>query len=245
MDDRTRRDQALFALARAVGDEPTDGASDLTTPFVIAFGVVGAAVSSLGDPLGIETLSASDSRSARWEEIQLDLGEGPAWEASTTREKVLEPDLRSSSRTSWPFALSALIAEGLTGVYSFPLAVGTIPVGVLDLYDDTSRILDPADTVAVEKMAAMVGRTLLTRGIDRAAAQGDTSGRPTPFSRRHVHQATGMIIAQASVSPGDALLMLRSHAFSTGTTVDETAQRVVNRTLTFTHPTRPRGEPDL
>lgn len=78
----TGTDAAIVALAQAAGDELTDRASDLTSPFVAAFGVTGAAVSSLGNPLGVETLSASDDRSARWEEIQLDLGEGPAWQAA-------------------------------------------------------------------------------------------------------------------------------------------------------------------
>lgn len=243
MVDLSRTDVGLVALARAAGDEPTDSASDLTSPFVAAFGVTGAAVSSLGDPLGVETLSASDARSARWEEIQLDLGEGPAWQAAASHEAVLEPDLRSAAGEAWPFALSALVAEGLSAVYSFPLSVGTIPIGVLDLYDDTTHTFDLAHTSDVRRMAAVVGRTLLVRGIEQAAAQGDAAAPPATFSRREIHQATGMVIAQASVSPDDALLMLRSHAYSTGTTVDEAAQRVLDRTLTFTQPTTPRGGP--
>jgi hypothetical protein len=241
MVDLSRTDVGLVALARAAGDEPTDRASDLTSPFVAAFGVTGAAVSSLGDPLGVETLSASDARSARWEEIQLDLGEGPAWQAAASRRAVMEPDLRSAAGEAWPFALSALVAEGLSAVYSFPLSVGTIPIGVLDLYDDTTHTFDLTRTPDVQRMAAMVGRTLLVRGMEQATAQGDAAAAPATFSRREIHQATGMVIAQASVSAADALLMLRSHAYSAGETVDETAQQVLDRTLTFIQPTTPRG----
>lgn len=243
MVDLSRTDVGLVALSRAAGDEPTDEASDLTSPFVAAFGVTGAAVSSFGDPLGVETLSASDARSARWEEIQLDLGEGPAWQAATSRRAVIEPDLRSAAGEAWPFALSALIAEGLAAVYSFPLSVGTIPIGVLDLYDDTSHTFDLTRTQDVQRMAAMVGRTLLVRGIAQAAAQGDAGAPPATFSRREIHQATGVVVAQASVPPEDALLMLRSHAYATGTTVEDAARRVLDRTLTFTQPTTPRGGP--
>ena len=50
-------------------------------PFVAFLPVTGAAVSTLGDVLGSETLSASDAHAARLDEVQFDLGEGPCWDA--------------------------------------------------------------------------------------------------------------------------------------------------------------------
>ena len=48
-----------------------------------------------------------------------------------------------------------------------------------------------------------------------------------------VHQATGMIVAQAGLEPTDALLLLVENADATGRTVLETALDVVERRLRF------------
>lgn len=59
------------------------------------------------------------------------------------------------------------------------------------------------------------------------------------FSRRHVHQATGMVLAQVGVSPEDAELLLQGHAFATGTSMREVADDVLAGRLSFA--TRPTG----
>ena len=53
------------------------------------------------------------------------------------------------------------------------------------------------------------------------------------YSRREVHQATGMVLAQLDVTADDAILLLRAHAFSSGRSVREIANEVVERRLEF------------
>jgi len=48
-----------------------------------------------------------------------------------------------------------------------------------------------------------------------------------------VHQATGFIVAQLGVSPEQALLRLRAHAFVEARPVNEVARQVVDGTLRF------------
>ena len=66
-------DRGLYAGAALALERATASDSDLCGPIVAAIGVSGAAVSTLGDPLGNETLCASDDHAARLDEIQLDL----------------------------------------------------------------------------------------------------------------------------------------------------------------------------
>jgi hypothetical protein len=67
-------------------------------------------------------------------------------------------------------------------------------------------------------------RRLLTLGPD--------DGGPSR-SRREVHQATGMILVQLGISADEASLLLRAHAFSSGRSVKEVANDVVERRLDF------------
>ena len=62
--------------------------------------------------------------------------------------------------------------------------------------------------------------------------EADTATRKA-FSRREIHQATGMILAQLELSATDALLLLRGYAFSNGRSVRSVAHDVVARKIDF------------
>ena len=219
---------AAAALVRA-GD--SDG--DLCAPFLDVLRVTGAAVSTLGDPFGSETVSASDDAAARLDEIQIDLGEGPCWEALRRRRPVLEPDLRHSPATAWPVALPALQETGLGAVFAFPLVVAGIDVGAVDLYSEVPTNLTDRDVRDATMLSMVLARQVLSRAIVAADEGSEDAGGGGGWSRREVHQATGMILAQLRVSPADALLVLRGHAFASGRTVLEVAASVVDRSLDF------------
>ena len=54
-------------------------------------------------------------------------------------------------------------------------------------------------------------------------------------SRRLVHQATGMVMAQVQVPAEDALALLRGHAYALATDINDVATRVVNRSINFSN----------
>ena len=56
---------------------------------------------------------------------------------------------------------------------------------------------------------------------------------PTAGHNRHVHQTTGMIIAQTKVNSDDALGRLVAHADATDSTVDQVAVEVLAGTITL------------
>lgn len=208
------------------GEEPVD--ADV---FVVAAAVTGASISTLGAMLGSETVSATDDRIARIDELQFDLGEGPCWDAVATGRPVLEPDLRSRPRGHWPAFSGAVSAEDVGALFAIPLIVGPLRIGAVDLYDVRARPLGDADLAKTTALAQVVGRQVLRRAIGRAQPAEERAG---PFSRRIIHQATGFVIAQVGVSAADAELLIRARAFASGRTMQQVADDIVNRRTRFT-----------
>jgi hypothetical protein len=85
-------------------------------PFLQALPVNAAAVCTLGAPFGSETVGASNSMAAQFDELQFDLGEGPAWAALATRRPVLIDNFSTSKGTTWPALMKASEHSGVHAV---------------------------------------------------------------------------------------------------------------------------------
>ncbi|HEY1530011.1 MAG TPA: GAF and ANTAR domain-containing protein [Galbitalea sp.] len=225
-------DSALTAALDAVDRSAKDPAL-FYQPFLEMFPVSGAAVSTVGELLGSETVSASDPVAVRVDELQFDLGEGPCWDAMRLGRPVLEPHLRTRPATVWPAFSQAILDQDVSSLFAFPLLVGSLRIGAVDLYAVDSVDLSSAQTRQAGVMAAAVGRHVLRRALH--VIGGDYEDTGNAFSRRLIHQATGMVLAQLRVPTEDAVLILQGHAFATGRTMMEIADDVVERRLTFSH----------
>lgn len=206
---------------------------DLCEPFLRVLDLPGAAVSTLGDPFGTETVCASDDQAAWRDEIQIDLGEGPCWQALEQHRAVIEPDLENSTSTSWPLALGALQETGLGAVFAFPLVVAGIDVGAIDLYSDVPTVLTDRQIADATMLSMVLARQVFHRAVEALEQGAAGRGASDDYSRREVHQATGMVLAQLHSTPGEALLVLRGHAFASGRTVLDVASDVIARRLDF------------
>jgi len=230
-------DEGVTAAIAALQDAGDHG--DLCGPFLSVLPATGAAISTLGDPFGSETVCASDAAAARLAEIQLDLGEGPCREAVRTGVPVLEPDLRGTTSERWPIALTALRQAQLGAVFAFPMRVGTLVVGAVGLYDQRATDL-PADAVRdATAMARVAARVVLHRALLRAESRTGYAEDAGRYSRREVYQASGMLAAQTGATASDALLLLRAAAYAAGRTVRDLSADVIARVVDFTG----RGEP--
>lgn len=194
--------------------------------------VSGAVISTLGRPLGSQTVCASDDVAARIDEIQIDLGEGPCWEALRTRRPVLETDIQNGGGEEWPGARAALRELPVGALYAFPMFVGDLGVGSVDLYRRSAGRLPHGDVREMTAVAAAAARHVLRRALDDLGNVDDGMA-DGPYSRREVHQASGMVAAQLSVSLDDAMLVLRGRAFASGRSVREVAADVVARRIVF------------
>jgi hypothetical protein len=221
-----------FRAASDVVADPRTDIADLARPFVGFLPVSGASVSTFGRFLAAETISATDDRAGRIDELQFDLGEGPCWDALGTRQPVLEPDLPAS--TAWPVFAEAVRDQQVGSIFAFPLVLGPIEIGAVDLYSVAPSTLDVAQQRQALALSSMVSRVLLRHVVSGTRPETGT------FSRRLIHQATGMVIAQLEATPEDAYLVIQARAFADGRSMRETAEDIVERRIRFS--TRPGEE---
>jgi hypothetical protein len=217
-------DGAVAAVSTAEGQ-----VSNLARPFLELFPVSGVSVSTLGTVLGSETIAATDALAVRLDELQFDLGEGPCWDALRTRRPVLEPDLGRSD-LSWPVFSKAVQTEGVGALFAFPLSIGSMGLGAVDLYSTAPLTLTPTQQQQASALATIVSRVLLQDALKRTGFPDDADS----FSRRVIHQATGMVLAQLGVTASDAYLIIQARAFAENRPMREVATDVVARRLRFT-----------
>ncbi|MDT4999598.1 MAG: hypothetical protein QOK12_1703 [Mycobacterium sp.] len=223
--------QFLAALA-----EYPDGAlgpRELCVSCVKVLPVDRAAVMIGGSSTTWEPLSATDDTAARIEAQQVVAGEGPAVDAAERGGPVLIDDL-SVQFDRWPGFTTALGRDAYGAMFAFPLQIGAIAVGVLDLYRNEPVPIEPDELTAMLAVADIVTMVLMSRPplADVDANAADSWWTPSPSSSE-IHQATGMVVAQLSAPPRVAYLRLRAHAFAQDRPLTEVAREVIERRLRF------------
>lgn len=244
-------------LAEVVAEGGSEAPRRICELCVVALPVTGAAITVMTGPDHQSPVWASDAVSARIDELQFRLAEGPCVEAFVSGRPVLIADIAAVDFPEWPvFAAAAARETPARGMFVWPLRAGDTHVGVLDFYRDRPGPLD-ADAVARAEQAAdaafwsLLGlrrrHTLDAVGTpvgDDPANEEDDGADPhgwlagAPLERREVYQATGMLIAALGLGPDAALARLRAHAFVHDSTVDEVAREIVARRLRL-DPERP------
>ena len=183
----------------------------------------GAMLASTNGPAGI------------MEELQFTLGEGPCVDASTSGRPVLQPRLAETGPARWPGFADGALESGVRAIFAFPLQVGGIRVGVLDLYRDVEGELNPRQ-LAMSLTFADAATLLLLRLQARTGLRDTDPGLVDMVDHRaEVHQATGMVSVQAMLGLAEALVLLRAHAFAAERPLLDVARSVIARSLRF-HP---------
>ena len=195
--------------------------------------VSGAGVSLMTEAGNRGTVSASDDTAAHIEELQFSLGEGPCVDAFTTNAPVLVGDLNDPADAAsgrWPGFRDGAGEAGVRAIFAFPLHIGAIRLGVLDLYRDAPGELDLDDLTTALAIADAAALALLRYAADQAPQFTDDDTDRSSY-RLEVHQATGMIRVQLGVSIQDAFVRLQAYAFSHARPISEVAADVVARRL--------------
>jgi hypothetical protein len=200
-----------------------------SSSFLQVLPITGAAVSTVGRMLGSETVSATDDMAARLDELQFDLGEGPCWEVVRGATFVAEPDFRSDGARRWPRLVAAIDSDDIASIYAVPITVGDLRFGAVDLYSRRRILLDDGHIRQATALAEVIGRHVLRDALSNV--EGGAGEKP--YSRRVVHQATGIVLAQLDLSPDDALLVIQAHAFATGESMMDVSTDLVNGALRF------------
>jgi hypothetical protein len=226
------------ALATAVASNDPDAPMAICRACVAWLPVTGASLTVMEGPDRQEPVCATDEVSARIDELQFSLGDGPCVESFSTGRAVLVADIADPDERRWPVFAAAAADTGARGMYVFPLNVGASRIGVLDCYRDTPGVLDEQELTGALRAADAAVWTLLDTMASlpgEAGAQDVEVVDGSSLARAEVHQATGMLIAQGHLTAAAALARLRAAAFAAGRTITDIADDVLARRLRL-HP---------
>jgi GAF domain-containing protein len=179
------------------------------------------------------SLCTSDAVSALIEQLQYELGEGPCVDAFRHDRPVLEPDLVHPSRVRWLAFSGPAIDAGVRAVFGFPLRVGSVRLGALNLHRIQSGALTEDEHADALVMADVVAHAVLLLQANAPPGALAAELEAAADFRYVVHQASGMVAAQLGVSVRDALIRLRAYAFGNNRALGDVATDVVSRRLRF------------
>ena len=194
-------------------------------------GVTGAGVMLMSGEIPRGSLCTSDGVSQVIEELQYTLGEGPCVDAYRQDTVVAEPDLADPVTRRWPVFTPPALQAGARAVFGFPLRVGTVRLGALNLYRDCPGPLSGDQHADALVVAGVAARWVLET---QAGAPPDTvAGELERGADFHfaVHNAAGMVSVQEGISVTEALIRLRAYAFGSERLLAEVAGDIVARRL--------------
>lgn len=178
-------------------------------------------------------LCTTNPVSALLEQLQHDLGEGPCVDAYRQRHPVLEPDLAAPRTPRWVAFSGPAVEAGVRGIFGFPLQVGAVRLGALNLHSDRPGPLSGEQHADALVMADIVAQAILLLQADAPPGQLAASLEAGSDFQYVVHQASGMVAAQLDISVGQSLIRLRGYSFGNGRPLTDVARDVVDRTLRF------------
>ncbi|MGH3406565.1 MAG: GAF and ANTAR domain-containing protein [Streptosporangiaceae bacterium] len=223
-----RLHRVLAALGDWGDDWSSSGVCQACAPIV---GVSGAGVMLMSGDIPRGSLGASDQVSHLIEELQYTLGEGPCVDTYRQDMVVAEPDLADPVERRWPAFTPSALEAGVRAIFGFPLRVGTVRLGALNLYRDLPGPLtgeQHADALVVAEVTARWVLEAQAGALPGTLAKELELGADFHFA---VHNAAGIVSVQEGISVTEALIRLRAHAFRSDRLLADVARDVIARRL--------------
>jgi len=195
--------------------------------------VSGAGVMLMSGDVPQGSLCTTNAVSAVIEELQYMLGEGPCVDAYQHDRVVLEPDLADPSTPRWLAFTPKAIEAGARALFGFPVRLGAVRLGALNLYQDRPGPLTDDQHADALVMADVVAQWVLDVQAD--APPGTLAAELEAGGEFYfvVHNAAGVVSVQLGCTITEALIRLRAYGFSNDRLVRDVAKDVVARTLRF------------
>jgi GAF domain-containing protein len=193
----------------------------------------GAGIMLMTDDVPRGAVCTSNHVSDLIEQLQFQLGEGPCVDACRQDRPILEPDLATPLVPRWLAFREPAVKAGVRAIFGFPLEVGAVRLGALNLYCDRPGPLSDEQHADALVMASIVAQALLAIQANAPAGQLAAELEVGADFNYGVHQASGMVAAQLDVDVGQALIRLRAYAFGHDRQLAEVAKDIVARRLRF------------
>jgi hypothetical protein len=178
-------------------------------------------------------MGASNVAATELMDLEMTLREGPCNDACHGENAIADADLLEAKKARWVMYTPQAVMIGARAVFGFPVRIGAVRLGALSLYRDKRGSLTYEQASDGYLMASVIGRAILAM---QAGASGSALAaeleREATFDFA-IHQAVGMLAVQGSTDVGEALVLLRSHAFATSTPISTLAVRVISREIGY------------
>jgi len=209
----------------------TESSARLCEVSADVIGMTGAGIMLMSGDTQRGSVCSSNDVSALIEDLQYTLGEGPCIDAYRHDRPVLEPDLANPATPRWLAFTPPAVAAGAEAIFGFPVQVGTIRLGALNLYRDQPGALSDDQHADALVMASVAARAVLAAQAKAPPAELAAELEAGGNFRFVVHQASGMVAAQLGIGVGEALVRLRAYAFANDRMLSDVAEDVVARRL--------------
>jgi len=193
-------------------------------------GLVGASAVGLllADQRGkLRFMAASDEKARILEILQVQISEGPCYDAYRTATPVINEDLRLAG-DRWPEFTRHALAAGFRSVHAFPLRVRREVIGALNVFGSTvGGNFDEADVQIVQALTDTAAIALLQ---ERAIRRGEVLSEQLQGalnSRIVIEQAKGAIAQSLGISIDAAFTVLRGYARRHNRKLTEVAHEVL------------------
>ena len=192
-------------------------------------GASGAALTLFGTDEAETLAAASNPASRSAQRLEFTLGQGPARETVQLCRPIAAVGRQMAQ--AWPIYGPAVEQLGIRAVAAVPVATAGAHLGALTVFDpprthglDLETLQSAADTLAVSLLSPW------------GEPDGEEPTHWPPLLDQGdpwavVYQAAGMVSVQLRCSTGDALALIKAHAYAENQPVDEVAAAIVDRTL--------------
>jgi GAF domain-containing protein len=183
----------------------------------------------LADQRGnLRFMAASDEKAKILEIFQVQVSEGPCFDAYRTAAPVLNADLEEEAAGRWPEFTKHAREAGFRSVHAFPMRVRKEVIGALNVFGSTvGGNFDAADVQIVQALTDVAAIGLLQ---ERAVRRGEILTEQLQGalnSRVVIEQAKGAIAQAHGVTVDEAFVVLRGHARRTNRKLTEVAHAVL------------------
>jgi hypothetical protein len=193
--------------------------SDFCRVGVLRTGVDAMTVTFANSFANLELLTATDETSERVAEIEFALGQGPGVDAVKSGLPTAADDLGSAvSLHRWPLFAVEAVSAGVRAIQAYPILYSQGAFGAVGLYSSRPMRLTSEQHRQATDITELIGLAL----VDPRSGESIGSGL-----RMTVHQAAGMVMQQAGLSIQEALVLLRSAAFTEDRQVTDVAADVI------------------
>ena len=216
---------------RALGQESNLSVAERLCHLAVTAGVDGSAILVQSDGQISGCVASAGPLGGILSELEVQRGEGPAHQALREHRAVLAEQLLTGEVENWPVVGLDAQQHGVEALFAFPLHVGSISIGVLEVCRKSAGRLTAVEFSDLVVLADLCTSALL---LMQSGLQGGALIDLLSVESRGqliVHQAVGMVAQQENLSVTDALARMRAFALAEDMTMQELARRIIAREI--------------